>query len=107
MTINPYKEVFADPKPKAKRLQGKARQRRKQELYDREGGLCQGCGKPFPLTVEDKNGKQVFDYFRCGHMSHIKSQGAGGGDELENLMYHCFWCHRQWENRYGIYRDRQ
>jgi len=29
------------------------------------------------------------------HIHHIRSRGAGGGDEIENLITLCFNCHRK------------
>lgn len=101
-----YTEVRPIPKPETKKVRGKRISLQRQELHDREGGLCQGCGKYFPVTIENYKGNQVFDKFRCGHRSHIKSKGAGGPDELDNMLWHCFWCHRAWEDRTGRYKDR-
>ncbi len=107
MSENWYTKVTPQPKPEKKeRLKGQRLQYQRQQLHDREKGLCQGCKKYFPVTIGDAHGRQVFDKFRCGHRSHIKSRGAGGKDNLDNLMWHCFYCHMDWEDHTGKYKDR-
>lgn len=103
-----YTEVYnPQPKPKKEeRLKGQRLKYQRQELHDREKGFCQGCHKYSPVTIEDAHGKQVFDKFRCGHRSHIISKGAGGGEKLKDLMWHCFACHRHWEDHTGMYENR-
>lgn len=87
-------------KKKRTELKGKAYSNLRKALYDRAGGRCENpeCknkGKPLPLF--DSEGQ--FDIFSCGHVSHIKSKGAGGDDSMENCLYECFSCNclvRNW-----------
>lgn len=55
----------------------------------REKGICQECGA-FAQLLE-KTGK--FNKWTCGHMAHIKSEGAGGEDVPENMKWKCPTCH--------------
>lgn len=84
------------PAPKKKRiiLKGKAYSDLRKALHDRAGGYCETCGKRVPLMVDGQ-----FDIFACGHVSHIKSKGAGGDDSESNCLYECFSCNclkRNW-----------
>lgn len=92
----------AVPKIKLIRLKGKAKTAFRIALYDREGGLCQGCHKYAPLYYDGT----YFHPYYCGHVSHIKSRGAGGADTMDNVMWHCFNCHRDWEDHTGRYKNR-
>ena len=78
------------PKPKTIRLKGKAYTKFRKEVFDREKGLCQDCGQYVSLLCDGK-----FITVFCGHVSHIKSHGAGGGDTLDNVKWKCFKCHRK------------
>ena len=76
-------------KTKPIRLKGKAYQEFRGQVYDATEGFCEDCGVWAPLLDSDG----VFDVFTCGHISHIKSRGAGGGDTLDNAKWKCFNCH--------------
>ncbi len=52
---------------------------RRQEVFDRDKGRCQGCRKPVG--------------WQSGHMHHVKHRGRGGSDDLENLAWACPDCH--------------
>ncbi len=52
---------------------------RRQEVYDRDRGVCRGCRKPVGWS--------------WGHMHHILHRGKGGSDDLENLAWSCAGCH--------------
>lgn len=52
---------------------------RRQEVYDRDGGICRGCKKAASWS--------------WGHMHHIKHRGRGGSDDLVNLAWSCADCH--------------
>ena len=71
---------MAYPKPERLKLSRKDWLDQKHKLYLREFGLCQGCGRWINLAES--------------HAHHIKTRGAGGGDELENLALLCWKCHR-------------
>jgi len=80
-----------NPQPKIKpiRLKGAEYQRFRRKVFLRYGGACVSCNKPAPLY--DSDGQ--FNIFSCGHVAHIKSHGAGGGDTLDNARWKCFDCH--------------
>jgi len=85
------------PMPKQKRIKltGKAYTELRKALHKRARGHCESCCKYAPLLDEDGQ----FDVFRCGHVSHIKSKGAGGDDSPENCLWECFYCNvlvRSW-----------
>ena len=88
MTPN-SKPIRPDPKPITKRLKGKARQKLRKATWLRAGGYCETCGTYAPLRDSDNQ----FNVFECGHMSHIKSIGAGGEDTPENVKWECYRCH--------------
>jgi 5-methylcytosine-specific restriction endonuclease McrA len=68
-------------KPKRERLKRNsvAWKNRVKEVFLRDRYQCQICKNTFLLN------------FLCPH--HIKSIGAGGGDDLENLITLCKKCH--------------
>lgn len=53
----------------------------------------------FPKPIRVKRKLQKFPYcFICGHPAtfhHLRTKGAGGGDEPENLMALCLMHHRE------------
>jgi len=51
----------------------------REDVFNREHGHCQGCGR--------------FVMFSDGHLHHIKSRGAGGSWDLDNLAWLCVECH--------------
>ena len=77
-----------NPKQKPIRLKGKAYQAFRKQVFETHGGKCSGCGRFAPLY---HNGR--FDVFLCGHVSHRKSRGAGGSDEINNVEWQCYFCH--------------
>lgn len=77
-----------DPKPKTIRLKGKAYTEFRKAVGKRAAWRCETCGCFAPFTI---NG--VFDVFFCGHVSHIKSKGSGGSDDMSNVILECFDCH--------------
>ena len=96
----------ACPKPEKRKLAQKEILAQREALHERSGGICEGCGKHLPVYVYDYEGNKIFDLFRCGTRSHIKSMGSGGSNDLDNLMWHCFTCHREWEDHTGKYKNR-
>ncbi|NQT04169.1 MAG: hypothetical protein HQ580_19240 [Planctomycetes bacterium] len=83
-----YEKHKPNPKIKAVRLYGKAKQKFRVGVAKIANEFCK-CGTYAPANLE--NGS--FDVFRCGHLSHIKSYGAGGGDALDNVEWKCYNCH--------------
>lgn len=81
--------MISCPKPKTIRLKGAAYKELRRQAWERAGGLCEKCGNPAPLY----NSQGWFDIFECGHLCHIKSRGAGGGDTLCNVTWGCYSCH--------------
>jgi hypothetical protein len=78
-------------KQKALRLKGKKKTEFRKQVFAHFEGICQdpACGCFNPLFDQDG----VFDVFTCGHVSHIKSLGAGGSDTIENVLWKCYECH--------------
>lgn len=72
------------PKNKPIRLTGKKKRKLRQDCYERAGGHCEECDAPAPW-----DGGVMYR----GHMAHIKSYGAGGGDTLDNVKWKCATCH--------------
>ena len=66
-------------KPKPLKKPSPAWTRRVDELYDREDGHCQSCGKWLNRNEANPH--------------HRKTKGSGGTDDLENLDLLCYWCH--------------
>jgi len=73
------------PKTKPIRLKGKAYTNFRKEVFEAFSGRCSDCGKWVPFE-----GPSVFEQ---GHVSHIKSRGAGGSDILSNVNWKCYNCH--------------
>ncbi len=89
--------MIAFPKPHSIRLHGKAYANFRRQVAKRAGYHCEECGRFAPVLDWDG----VFDVFTCGHVSHKKSRGAGGGDTLENSMWKCYECHIGLEHTMG------
>lgn len=83
MSINPQ------PKPETTRLKGLKYKAFREQVFQHYEGICAECGDFAPLY--DYEG--VFDIWVCGHVAHIKSRGAGGGDVIENVRWKCPSCH--------------
>ena len=77
-------------KPKTIRLYGRDYKEFRESLFNRACGCCEDCGRYVPLYIDGE-----FDQYYCGHVSHIKSRGAGGEDTLDNAKWKCFDCHRR------------
>lgn len=58
---------------------------RRDQVLERDGYKCRMCGSGSSLSVD-----------------HIKSRGAGGTDEMENLRSLCVICHGRRHNYGGI-----
>lgn len=56
----------------------------RKQVYIRDHGECQDCGKKLPL-----NGS----VFQRAHFAHIKGRGQGGEDSVENGQILCHDCH--------------
>lgn len=54
---------------------------RRNEVFERDGGICQSCG--------------VYVSWSRGEMDHIKGGLVGRNDDLDNLRWVCRDCHRQ------------
>lgn len=68
-------------------LSGKLRQ----QVYDRDGGLCQLCGKAMPFWRETSYGRGMIS---CD-IDHIVPRSKGGSNDLENLRLTCPSCNRR------------
>jgi hypothetical protein len=98
--MHSYRTPKPDPKPQRTKLNSKDYSELRKELFKRAKGRCENpkCpkGRPY-LPLLDRDGQ--FDIFTCGHVSHIKSKGAGGDDSMENCLYECYTCNcliRNW-----------
>ena len=81
--------IRPDPKPpKPVRLKGVAKVKFRWTVAERANFLCADCGEYAGLNV----GTQ-FDVLKHGHVAHIKSYGAGGGDTMDNVKWKCHHCH--------------
>jgi len=78
-----------NPKQKTPRFKGRAYSKFRLMVSIHFGERCLSCGGYAPLF--DRDG--VYDVFTCGHVSHIRSKGAGGGDTIENVRWECYECH--------------
>ena len=83
--------MYGKPCPKIKpvRLKGNKRTKLKKDVYDRDEGLCQRCGKWLPRTIDG-----AWHFLLCAHLSHKIPVGKGGSDTMENCEILCFDCHR-------------
>ena len=79
------KKLNPDPKIKTLRLYGKAKTEFRRKVAERALEFCDVCGWYAPLKWDG-----VFD---SGHVAHIKSYGAGGGDTMDNVKWKCPDCH--------------
>lgn len=77
------------PKPKTIRFRGPGYTAFRHAVGETYNETCQRCGRHSPILDIDG----VFDVFTCGHVAHIKSRGAGGGDTMDNVSWQCFECH--------------
>ena len=82
-------EMTPMPKTKPVRYKGTARTKFRRKIGKNAHEICQSCGCWAPLYLADG----TFDLFSCGHLSHLKGYGAGGGDVPENVKWQCYKCH--------------
>ena len=68
------------PKNKAIKLKGKERVLFKMDLLKQQKYRCLKCPKSIASSF--------------GHLHHIQSRGAGGGDTEDNCVILCWKCHR-------------
>ena len=68
-----------DPKPKRIKLSVKGYQELREEACKRAMGHCESCFSWCPMSN--------------GHLHHVRSRGAGGGDVIDNVMWLCYMCH--------------
>jgi len=64
----------------------------REKRYRFDGGRCVDCGKRVIL---------LRGYWCSMHLMHLKSRGAGGTWDLENLRTGCQWCHVKRHNAGG------
>jgi len=85
-----YGDVL-NPQPKEKPilLKGKAKQLFRQAVAKRSHGRCDICHLHTPL----QDWGTEFNWYRHGHVAHIKGYGAGGGDTMDNVRWLCPRCH--------------
>ena len=81
------------PKHKPIRLKGKAKTEFRRKVAERAGEFCDVCGVHAPRLWRGR-----FNRLWCGHVAHIKSYGAGGGDTMDNVKWKCNYCHIEIEH---------
>jgi len=66
------------------RLNAEGMKQLRAEAYERSRGLCE---------MKLRRVCQVYAGWMSGHLAHIKSRGAGGSDEISNVLWACAPCH--------------
>jgi len=75
-------------------------ERRREDVYDRDGGRCRRCGDEAPLharTLPPLEPGLLPVVQRAGEAMHIAARKMGGGfrdDHPDNLVWGCSDCHR-------------
>lgn len=70
------------------RLKGKKKTEFRKAVAKRALEFCEVCGGHAPRLWMGR-----FNRLWCGHVAHIKSYGAGGGDTMDNVKWKCNHCH--------------
>ena len=90
-------------KPRRGRLKGKDMESLRREAFDRDGYRCQHV-----LVCAEMNFEELKPIlclrpitWETGHLAHIISRGAGGKDELSNVLTKCPFHHMVAEHSYG------
>ena len=81
------------PKQIPIRLKGKAKTEFRRAVAKRANEFCEECGVHAPRLFQG-----YFNSMWCGHVAHIKSYGAGGGDTMDNVKWKCNHCHIEKEH---------
>jgi len=68
-----------NPKKKAKKLSPAKYHELRVDLYNKQKEHCFLCKCWMP--------------FNLSHLHHLRSRGAGGGDDRDNVILICFKCH--------------
>ena len=89
----------AYPKNITLRLTGKKKTEFRKAVAERALEFCEICGVHAPRLWRGH-----FNRLWCGHVAHIKSYGAGGGDTMDNVKWKCNHCHIEIEHgpQWGI-----
>jgi hypothetical protein len=79
-------------------LTGEAWERRREECFERERGVCEGCRRFAPLHDEygPTDSRVLSVVVKAGHAHHKRHRGMGGAfrdDRLVNLRWLCHSCH--------------
>ena len=104
-STKPIKKSRSKPRPG--RLKGKALENLRRDCFERDKYRCQHEIKPGIYVLGYYNAiyrclKEVaWDGPNAGHMAHIVSRGAGGKDELPNVLTKCAYCHQIREHHEG------
>lgn len=82
------KVIIGLQKPEKRiKLKGKDMEALRRACFKRDGYRCTQCGEAVS--------------WQSGHMSHIKSKGAGGHDRIDNVTTKCRNCHLNLEHSQG------
>ena len=75
---------------------GEAWEQRRQEVWARDNGKCQGCGGSVPLHNEkDADDNLLRRAAQIHHRQHRKMGGGSRDDRMDNLQTLCWGCHRR------------
>lgn len=95
-TVTLQRKSRLRPRPKSKQ-EREAMLELRTQVWLRDGATCQ-------LRIPPNPGDEpCWDYvcWDFGHLSHIKSRGAGGEDTPENCVWSCPPCHMRSHNSGG------
>ena len=81
----------SQPKKKRIKLNSKDKAKLRKQVWEEQHGCCQNCGIYVQLQGDD--------LFSVGHLHHIKTRGAGGGDNRDNVVMYCSFCHNEIHNK--------
>ena len=76
---------------------GDAWQKRREEVWERDGRRCVDCRVEVPLHNETQHGIQRL-VRRAAEVHHLNKRGMGGGkrnDCMDNLVTLCWRCHNR------------
>ena len=70
-------------------------QKRRREVWDRDGGKCQACGVAVPLhdVRDEETGEIRVPAAEIHHKKHRRMGGGSRDDSLDNLVMSCQRCH--------------
>ena len=80
--------MIGNPKqPKKKKKSNVIPEKIRKEVFERDGGICQYCGR-----LTDALDKTAY-FLSSAHCHHVKHKSQGGKNIPEDLNTCCFECH--------------